>query len=195
MNGARGVENVPKSIYKVFRFIYMAYVGFANRFVTRIPFNCVRVFLYRRMFLMKIGKGTQIHMGVRFRRPRSIVIGNNSIIHPDCFLDGLETLAIGNDVDIGDQVMLWCGGHDVQSPDYVAVKTPIVIEDRACIFARALLVKGGRIGEGAVVGAGSVVTKDVPPYTIVAGNPARKIGERTRNLTYTLDPGFVNRTW
>ncbi len=186
---------MPRVLYQVLRVVYMTYVGFANHFITRIPLNCIRVFLYRYLYFMKIGKGTQIQMGVRFRRPRSIVIGHDTNIHPDCFLDGLETLAIGDNVDIGDQVMMWCGGHDVQSPDYVAVKTPIVIENRACIFARAMLVRGVRIGEGAVVAAGSIVTKDVPPYTIVAGNPAGKIGERTKNLTYSLNPRVINRTW
>lgn len=182
--------------YKVLRPVYMAYMGFANHFVTRIPSNKVRCFIYRHFYFMKIGKGAQIQMGCRFRRPRDIRIGENTNIHPDCFLDGLVGLTIGNNVDIGDQVMLWCGGHDIQAPDYRGIKIPIVIEDRVVIFSRAMLIKGGHIGEGAVVAAGSIVTKDVvPPYTIVAGNPARKIGDRNRNLTYTLDPKFVNQAW
>ena len=186
---------MPITLYRMLRGFYMAYVGVANHVVNRIPVNAIRVFLYRYVYFMKIGKGTQIQMGVKVRRPRSIVIGRDSNIHPDCFLDGLVTLTIGDNVDIGDQALLYCGGHDIQSPDYGPDKTPIVIEDYACIFARAMLIKGGRIGQGAVVAAGSIVTKDVPPYTIVAGNPARKIGERTRDLRYSLNPRVINRSW
>lgn len=186
---------MPIPLYRMLRGFYLAYVGFANHFVNCIPFNAVRVLFYRHVYFMKVGKGTQIQMGVKVRRPRSIVIGSNTNIHPDCFLDGLATLTIGDNVDIGDQVCLYCGGHDVQSPDYEPIKTPIIIENYACVFARAMLIKGGRVGEGAVIAAGSIVTKEVPPYTIVGGNPARKLGERTHDLRYNLNPRFTNRSW
>ncbi len=181
--------------YSVLRPIYMAYIGFANHVVSRIPSNMIRCAIYRHLYFMKIGKGTQIAMGCWLRRPRDIVIGENTNIHSGCFLDGLKTLRIGNNVDIGDQVLLYCGGHDIQSPEYGPVYFPVVIDDRACIFARAILVKGGHIGEGAVVAAGSIVNKDVPPYTIVGGVPAKPIGERNRNLTYTLNSKFMNIAW
>ncbi len=61
---------------------------------------------------------------------------------------------------------------------------PVVIGDHVWIGARALICPGVTIGEGAVVGAGAVVTRDVAPYAIVAGNPARVIGQRTRDLHY-----------
>jgi maltose O-acetyltransferase len=63
----------------------------------------------------------------------------------------------------------------------------VTIGDRVWIGYRAIILPGIEIGEGAVVGAGAVVTKDVPPFTIVAGNPAVKIGDRPRDLDYTLD--------
>jgi maltose O-acetyltransferase len=61
------------------------------------------------------------------------------------------------------------------------------VGDRAWIGYRAIVLPGVSIGEGAVVGAGAVVSRDVPPFTIVAGNPARPIGERSRVLTYQLE--------
>jgi len=60
----------------------------------------------------------------------------------------------------------------------------VVIEDRVWIGYRAIVLPGVKIGEGAVVGAGAVVAKDVEPYAIMAGNPARKIGERPKGLIY-----------
>jgi acetyltransferase-like isoleucine patch superfamily enzyme len=76
--------------------------------------------------------------------------------------------------------------HDPHDPGFRAIPRPVEIGDRAWIGARAIILPGVRIGEGAVVGAGAVVTRDVGPFEIVAGNPARKIGERNRNLSYSL---------
>ncbi len=181
--------------YKLLRSVYMLYIVFLNYVVTYIPFLSVRCFLIRHLYFVKMGEGTQIGMGVKFRRPRSIVIGKNCLIHNDVFLDGLGTLTIGDNVDIGDQVMTFCGGHDVQDPEYPGIPQAITIGDRACLFARAMIIEGIEIGEGAVVAAGGVVRKDVPPYTIVGGVPAKKIGDRNRNLTYELNPRFVNKQW
>jgi len=182
-------------VYALFRGLYVFYLGFANIVVNRIPVNWLRVWIYRHLYFMKIGKGTLIRMGVEIRRPRAIRIGDYSIINGGCMLDGRAGMTIGSNVDIGDQVRIYCGGHDVHSPDYRGVKGPVSIGDRACILARSTILRGLDIGEGAVVGACSVVLRDVPPYTIVAGNPARVLGERTRNLTYTFDRRTVNKTW
>jgi maltose O-acetyltransferase len=142
---------------------------------------------------MKIGKGVMIHMGVKIWSPRRIIIGDYSIINSRTILDGRMGLTIGRNVDIGWDVSLYCGGHDVQDPEYRGVVAPIIIGDKACVYARAVSIIGVNIGEGAVVGVGSVITKDVPPYTIVAGSPAKKVGERTRNLVYTLNKEFLRR--
>jgi acetyltransferase-like isoleucine patch superfamily enzyme len=134
-------------------------------------------------------------MGVQYKRPRSIEIGRNSVINPGVLLDGRISLKIGDNVDIGEQVSFYCGGHDVQSPDYRAFMEATAVGDRACIYARAMVIRGVNIGEGAVVAAGSIVTKDVPPYTIVAGIPAKKIGERSRDLRYELSQKNVRISW
>ena len=76
--------------------------------------------------------------------------------------------------------------HDPQHPDFDCRGGPVTIGDRAWIGARAIILPNTRIGEGAVVSAGAVVTRDVDPYTIVGGNPARPVGERTRDLRYQL---------
>ena len=77
-------------------------------------------------------------------------------------------------------------GHDPQSSDFADRGGDVVIGNRAWIGYGALILPGITIGDGAVVGAGAVVTKDVEPFTIVAGNPARKIGERNRDLCYEI---------
>ena len=179
----------------ILRNVYIAYVGVANHIITHAPLWCIRRFFYRYVYFMKIGKGAYIHMGVKFKKPRWITLGENTIINSGCILDGRKGLTMGSNVDIGEQVAFYCGAHDVQSPGYTGIMTPTVIGDRVCIYARAMIIRGMTIGEGAVIGAGSIVTRDVPPYAIVAGNPARKLGERNRNLTYVLNQRYVRQTW
>ena len=166
--------------------LLMAYMAFANHVVASIPFVSIRSLLYRHLYRMKIGPGSAIHMGVFIEKPRWITIGSHTLINPGCTLDGRGRLTIGNQVDIAMQVAILTMGHDVQAPHYGVKEGPVVIDDRACIYTRALVLPGVHIGEGAVVAAGSVVTKDVPPYTIVAGAPAKPIGTRNRELSYNL---------
>ncbi|MGO4784646.1 acyltransferase [Cryobacterium sp. W22_MBD10_FK3] len=96
-------------------------------------------------------------------------------------------IAIGNNVNIGGYVQIFTLEHDPQAEDFGVQGGPVSIGDMAYIATRAIILPGVTIGEGAVVAAGAVVTKDVPPYTIVGGVPARFIGDRTKKLEYVLD--------
>ena len=101
-------------------------------------------------------------------------------------LDGRAGLTIGNSVNLSTGAWIWTMQHDVNDPQFAATKGAVVIEDYAWISSRTTILPGVTIGKGAVVAAGAVVTKSVAPYEIVGGIPAKKIGERDRNLTYTL---------
>ena len=151
-----------------------------------VPSHHIRRFYYR-LAGMKIGKGSTIHMGARFYNPENIEIGEDSIIGEGAVLDGREKLIIGNHVDIASEVMIYNAAHDVQSEDFHAVFAPVEISDHVFIGPRAIVLPGVRIGKGAVVGAGAVVTKDVSDFSIVGGIPAKAIGERkNKNPTYKL---------
>ncbi|WHU91108.1 acyltransferase [Burkholderia vietnamiensis] len=132
---------------------------------------------------MKIGRDSSIAMGC-FVTGYHISIGDNTVVNRYTYLDGRVPLTIGNNVNISHYTLIQTLTHDPQNPDFICLCKPVVIEDHVWIGARAIISPGVRIGEGAVVGAGSVVTRDVEPYTIVAGNPARYIKERTRDLRY-----------
>ena len=96
-----------------------------------------------------------------------------------------DKVIIGDNVCINDGVKLLTGSHDTQSPLWSLVKKPIKINSHAWIAVNAIILPGVEIGEGAIVGAGAVVHKDVEKYTIVTGNPARAISkQRTMNLKY-----------
>jgi len=132
-------------------------------------------------------------MGCRFLNGRKVHLGDRNIINFGCLLDGRKfQIRTGSDVSIGPEASILTLGHDPQSREFADRGGDVVIGDRAWIGYRAIILPGVTIGEGAVVGAGAVVTGNVEPFFIVAGNPARKIGERNQQLDYRLnyDPTF-----
>jgi len=158
-----------------------------NTVITRLPSRHLRRY-YLKMFLREIGDGTGVQMGCRFLHGRKITLGKRNVINFDCLFDGRRyAIRTGDDISIGPEAAILTLGHDPQSPDFVDRGGEVTIGDHVWIGYRALVLPGVSIGEGAVVGAGAVVTRDVEPFAIVAGVPARKIGERTNPLDYHLD--------
>ncbi len=148
-------------------------------------------FLVRRFFFglggVGIGRRAFIHMGVDFFNPRGVRIGEGSIIGRNAFLDGRARLTIGKHVDIASDVMIYNSEHDINSADFVANVAEVEIGDFAFIGPRAIILPGVKVGKGAVVAAGAVVTHDVNDFQIVAGVPAKVIGERAKqDLHYKL---------
>lgn len=161
-----------------------------NHVVARIPCHALRLLFYRRIF--EIGSRTSILMGVTLWRPGGLTIGHHSTINSGSVIDSRGGLRIGSSVNIAGYVQIWTAAHDPDSATHQAVLAPVVIEDFVWIATRATILPGVTVGEGAVIAAGSVVTHDIPPYTIVGGVPARKIRDRSKSLTYKLDyfPAF-----
>lgn len=96
-----------------------------------------------------------------------------------------DMVAIGTRVCINDGAMLLSASHDVRSEDWAQKTGPIVVKDYAWIATRAIILPGVEIGRGAVVGAGAVVSKNVPDYAVASGNPAViRENVRARNLEY-----------
>lgn len=164
-----------------------------NGVIQHIPFFAARHWWYRRALgwnlhpTASILMGQQVQMaGLRSSGAR-VSIGEGSVINHGCLLYTTGGLTIGRQVSVSAGVWLVTGSHDINAPDFRAAFHPIVIEDYAWIGARATILAGTRIGEGAVVMAGAVVARDVAPYTIVGGVPARPVGERKlRNPSYNL---------
>lgn len=159
---------------------------YAAFLVGRVPNHALRLAVYRRLG-MRIGDRTSVHWRCVFFGIEGVRVADHSIIGNDCFLDGRRGLTIGRNVNIGGHVHVFTMEHDPQDARFAAVGGPVTIEDRAYVASRSTVLPGVTIGEGAVVAAGAVVTKDVEPYTIVGGVPAKVIGKRTRDLTYELD--------
>jgi maltose O-acetyltransferase len=156
-----------------------------NTFVNKVPFPQLRMELYRAAG-MDVDPTTNIMMHAFVLQARHIHIGPNCIIGPFTTLDGRASLTIGRNVNIAGEVLTIGGHHKVDSPVAEGVLGPVVIEDNAWIAMRATILPGVTVKEGAYVAAGAVVNRDVEPYTLVGGVPARKIRDRSRDIQYQL---------
>lgn len=110
-------------------------------------------------------------------------IGRDTWIGQGCFLHSAGGLTIGRAVGIGPMVKILTSQHAADETRLPVLHTkldfaPVVIEDGADIGVGSIVLPGVRIGEGAIVGAGAVVTRSVPPYTVVAGVPAKVMRQR-----------------
>jgi acetyltransferase-like isoleucine patch superfamily enzyme len=159
---------------------------FIATMVGYFPSHTIRLFSYRRLLRVKIPQNSIIYWRCRFFKPWGVAIGQNSIIGNDAFLDGRKGLFIGNNVNIAGEVRIYTMEHDITSPTFEGVGSPVYIRDWVYVGTRVTILPGVTIGEGAVVASGAVVTKDVAPWTLVGGVPARFIKNRPV-VKYTLD--------
>lgn len=150
-----------------------------------VPSHAIRNFFYRRAGIT-LPRSSSIHWRAEFYHPGGIVIGENCIVGDTAFLDGRDGITLGRNVNIGSHVSIYTRQHAVDSPTFEEIGGPVVVGDYAWIASHAVVLPGVTIGEGAVVAAAAVVTKDVAPYTLVGGNPARYIRDRSRDLRYEL---------
>jgi len=141
----------------------------------------------RKSFLRKscsgVGKNLIVYNGIRIHYAEHLSIGDNVAINNDVWINASGNVRIGNNVIIGPRVIIHSANHKYDDPHTPIQKQghifeKVMIEDDVWIGAGAIILPGVQIGKGAVIAAGSVVTKDVLPYTVVAGVPARKIKDR-----------------
>lgn len=139
---------------------------------------------YLRHIGMTIGDRSFISKNNYFINANRVNIGNSSHINRNCTIDARAGVNIGNNVSISHNVCIITGSHDIQSKNFVGLFRPIVIEDYVWIGVNATILQGVTIGKGAVVCAGAIVVKDVEPYNVVAGIPAKTITKRNDELDY-----------
>ncbi|MDZ4200159.1 MAG: DapH/DapD/GlmU-related protein [Kiritimatiellia bacterium] len=160
-----------------------AFAYLVLRSLGRFPSQTVRRIALR-AFGAAIGRGAVLYGGFEIRSPRKLKIGANTVIGHRATLDARGGLEIGSRVNLSSEVMLWTAQHDYRDPAFKAVFEPVRIGDYAWLGPRCIVLPGVTIGEGAVVAAGAVVTKEVEPYTVVGGVPAVKIADRPKGLNY-----------
>lgn len=183
-------SNPSKSI-KLFVYTYLS--AFERYIIIKtgfIPSHHIRDFIYRRIFLVRISKGAVIYYGAEIRGPYNLILEKGAIVGDKCTIDARRGyISIGKNVQIANEVSLWTGSHDYNDPYFRSMpgkRGPIVIEDYAWVGPRVTVLHSVKIGKGAVIAAGALVTKDVEPFAIMAGVPAKKIGQRNPDLKYDL---------
>jgi putative colanic acid biosynthesis acetyltransferase WcaF len=120
-----------------------------------------------RWFGADIGRGVLIRHRVRIGWPWNLSIGDDSWVGTDAELYNLDKIIVGSDVCISQRVYLCTGSHDRRSPTFDFDNGPIVVADGVWIGARSTVLRGVTIGANSVIGAASVITRDIPPNSVV----------------------------
>jgi acetyltransferase-like isoleucine patch superfamily enzyme len=159
-----------------------------NHVVNRIPLTSWRMRAYASLGVqLDDPHNAMISLGVEMWRARALSMASRSVIGQRCYVDARAGIRVEADVSISREVCILTATHKVDCPDFSPTFGPVHFGPRSWIGIRAVILPGVHIGEGAVVGAGAVVTRDVDPYTIVGGVPAKLVGQRPEPMSYKLD--------
>lgn len=167
--------NYPASIY--FKRVLWGFARPLFRFSPRRAFGW-RAFLLR-AFGARVGKKVHIYATAEIYMPWNLEIGDWSAIGEHAYIYNLGRVKIGERATVSHKAHLCAGTHDHRRADFRLLTQPVTIGDHAWIAAEAFVGPSVIVGAGAVVGARAVATSNVEPWTIVAGNPARRISSRT----------------
>ena len=140
----------------------------------------------KRIMLKKIfnscGSPVNVRPNIKFVSGKNIDLGEYSVIGERSFLQDVGKIVIKDNVLMGPECMIFTSNHLYERDKLVRkqgnITKNVVIEDDVWIGARTIILPGVTVGKGAILAAGSVITKDVLPYTVVGGNPAKFIKER-----------------
>lgn len=168
--------------------------------VARVVWGLVWVLFYRptpalmhfwrrwllRLFGAKVEAGAHPYPSVRIWAPWNLVMGKDSCLAPEVDCYNVAPVILGERSIVSQKSYLCTASHDYQQPDFPLIAGAIRVEAKAWVAADVFVAPGVTVGEGAVVGARSSVTRDVPPWTVVAGNPARII--KAREIEITPEP-------
>ena len=140
-------------------------------------FNKWRIFLLR-CFGAKIGAGCVVKSSCEIWQPWKLEMGDYVALSEHAICYTVEKIKIGSQTTVSREAFLCCAGHDITSPIMELTYAPITIGFNCWVAGRAIVMPGVVVGDGAVVAAGAVATRDVEPWTVVGGNPARFIKKR-----------------
>lgn len=159
--------------------IYFAVIALFNVLYNWLPFFSVKKALLS-FAGIQIGERSYIHRPVKLFALKRLSVGDYTTINDHCYLDNRKGITIGSNVNIAHNTRIYTLGHDINSSSLPDNGAPVTIDDDVFVFANVLIMPGVHIGKGAVVFPGSVVVKDVDPYTMVGGNPAKYVKDRNK---------------
>ncbi|WP_134090043.1 WcaF family extracellular polysaccharide biosynthesis acetyltransferase [Olivibacter sp. XZL3] len=152
--------------------VYLILFKFSPR-----PFHAYRAFILR-CFGAQVGKGVHVYPGVKIWAPWNLVLGDECGIASGVELYSQGLITVGYRAIISQGTYICTGTHDYTKAGHPLYTLPITIKDKAWVAADCFVHPGITIGEGAVIGARSVVTKDMPAWMVCAGHPCKPLKER-----------------
>lgn len=165
------------NIYKIYSFLINCLHVFLN--ITPYP---IRGWVFK-LIIGRVGRGVLIDYGCFVRYPWKLYLGNNVSINRGCSLfssslPDVGRIFIGSNVALGPGVCIFAAAHDYTLLDLPDIAADVIIDDWVWIGGNSTILPGVRLGEGAVIGAGSVVAADIPAYSVAVGVPAKVIKQR-----------------
>lgn len=179
------VKSINRKMSKPVKCIYYAVVLFGNVIVNKIPSRHIRKWFYE-ILGAKIGKNTVICRRVDVLFPKGLKLADNIAVGWFVDLDARGGIYIDHDTNISSHTKFITGSHDLDEPEFTASFKPIKIGHHCWIGTGAIVLQNVNIGDGAVIAAGAVVTKDIPPYEVWGGVPAKFIRKRQKVDEYHI---------
>lgn len=176
-------KSMANNMGKVRKAFYYAVTLWGNRIVNKIPSRHLRKW-FLQMLGAKIGKNCFPCRRVEILFPKGLELDEGVSIGWFAELDARGGIHVGHDTNISSHVKLITGSHDIDDINFTADFLPIHIGHHCWIGTGAMVLQGVKIGDGAVIAAGAVVTRDVEPWTVMGGVPAKKIRMRKENQNY-----------
>ena len=171
-------ETAPnQQMGRMVKYFYYPVVLFGNVVINKIPSRHIRKWWYQ-MLGAKIGKNSVICRRADVLFPKGLQLANNVSVGWFVDFDARGGIYIDHDTNISSRTNFITGSHEVDDPEFQASFRPIKIGHHCWIGTGATVLQGVTIGNGAIVAAGAVVTKDIPPYEVWGGVPARYIRKR-----------------
>lgn len=178
-------KSLGNEMSKPVKAVYYAIVLFSNTVVNKLPSRHLRKWFYQIMGA-EIGKKTFPCRRVEILFPKGLKLADGVAIGWFAELDARGGITVDHDTNISSHVKLITGSHDLDDSDFTADFRPITIGHHCWVGTGAIILQGVTIGDGAVIAAGAVVTKDVPPYEVWGGVPAKHIRNRGKDLKYSI---------
>lgn len=176
-------KSMGNDMSKPLKAIYYATTLFGNMIINKLPSRHIRRWFYQALGA-SLGKECYPCRRVEVLLPKGLKAGDRVAFGWFAEIDARGGITIGHDTNISSHVKLITGSHDINDPAFTADFLPIHIGHHCWIGTGATILQGVKIGDGAVVAAGAVVTKDVEPWTVVGGVPAKHIGNRSKEVVY-----------
>jgi len=180
---------VPKSIRSV-RSMLLDLRGdvvlVLGNWLLRWPGHSFRLRVLRDLMRVDVDASCSVERGVRLLCRRGVRIGSGSNVNRGVVLDGRGGLSIGRRVNISPEAVLLTAEHEIDSPTFDGRLAPVTVGDRCWIATRAVILPGSDLGDGSVIGAGTVIRGVVEPQSVVVGTPARTIRLRAADAQSIL---------